>query len=496
MGRTVSDKPLTPLEKMMALFPDAPLPAPTKKMLPAVVDAPPPPPPTPKTTPRTEVIEVLPKATPPAAPDPDAPWRAELLWKTDHRGQATTLQPILANVITILDKDERWTGVIALNEFSQILEFVMSPPYADMDDAIWASESRPVCDEDFAYTVKWISKHFNIHVTTGLVAEAMRAVGKRHRHHPVREYLTGLRWDGIERLSTWLEDYVGATAISGDENYTRAIGRAWMISAVARVMQPGCKADQVLILEGKQGILKSTVFKTLAGDWFTDQIGDLSNKDAALQAQGVWIVELAELDAMSRHEVGRVKAFLSISFDRIRPPYGRSVMQYDRQCVFAGTVNHTDYLRDETGNRRFWPVRCGERIDIDRLAADRDQLWAEAVAAYRARERWWLTDERVARAEQEDRMQVDAWEEPIAAYLASVILRAGGALMRDRPSVGIQDVFATLQIPIERQGLAETRRAVAVLKRLGWLRRQVRNAQGVRTWRYMAPEEAVRGSEV
>lgn len=463
----MSDDAQNPLDKMMALFPGLPeenIPAPLK----------------------VEFLDE--KLVPDEVTNPAAPWRQGLLWKTDHRGQATKLEPILHNVSLILEMDERWSGRIALNEFSQIVEFVMTPPYADENDQIWTEMSRPVCDEDFTYTVNWISRYFGIHVSTNLVAEAMKAVAKKNRYHPVREYLRGLEWDGVERLSTWLEDYCGAYSTSGNPDYIRKVGRAWMISAVARVMQPGCKADHVLILEGKQGIFKSTVFKTLAGDWFTDQIGDLSNKDAALQAAGVWIVELAELDAMSRHEVGRVKAFLSISFDRIRPPYGHTVMRYDRQCVFAGTVNHTDYLRDETGNRRFWPVRCADsRIEIDRLVADRDQLWAEAVAAYKAKEKWWLTDEKPARVEQEDRMQVDVWEEPIARFLEGVVRRSG-PLLRERAYTVVADVLAALQIPVERQGQSESRRAVAILKRLGWHRRQVRNATGVREWRYMAPE--------
>lgn len=435
----------------------------------------------------TEIIEPE-----PAAPKSLAPvigWRQKLLYKTDSRGAATKLEAINHNVGLILEKDERWEGVLALNEFSQVMEFVRTPPWAESNDAIWTEMSRPVCDEDFTYTVHWISKHYGIHVRPEMVANEMKGVAKKNRYHPVRDYLTKLEWDGVERLSTWLEDYCGAFSTSGNPDYIRKVGRAWMISAVARVMRPGCKADHVLILEGKQGIFKSTVFKTLAGDWFTDQIGDLSNKDAALQAAGVWIVELAELDAMSRHEVGRVKAFLSISFDRIRPPYGHTVMRYDRQCVFAGTVNHTDYLRDETGNRRFWPVRCADsRIEIDKLAADRDQLWAEAVVAYRAREKWWLDEEKIARVEQEDRMQVDVWEEPIAKFLEGVI-RRNGPLMRERAYTVIADVLAALQIPVERQGMAEARRVVAVLKRLGWLRRQVRNTNGIREWRYMAPEE-------
>jgi predicted P-loop ATPase len=135
-----------------------------------------------------------------------------------------------------------------------------------------------------------------------------------------------------------------------------------MISTVARIFEPGVKADCCLILEGEQGSGKSSALRTLAAPWFTDEIAELGSKDAALQSHGVWIIELAELDSMSRADVGRIKAFMSRSVDRFRPPYGKRLIESPRQCVFAGSVNHSDYLRDETGARRFWPVECGASI--------------------------------------------------------------------------------------------------------------------------------------
>ena len=207
-----------------------------------------------------------------------------------------------------------------------------------------------------------------------------------------------------------------------------------MISAVARVFAPGCKADCCLILEGEQGIKKSTALRALAQPWFTDEIADLGSKDAALQTRGVWVIEIAELESLSRSDVGKIKAFMSRATDRFRPPYGKRPIDSPRQCVFAGSVNHGTYLRDETGGRRFWPVACKAAvIDVDGLAACRDQLWAEATALYFDGRPWWLDSvalNREAAEEQADRYEGDPWDELILAWA------------QDRESVAIADVLS------------------------------------------------------
>src|SRR6185312_14122467 len=229
---------------------------------------------------------------------------------------------------------------------------------------------------------------------------------------PIRSYLESLRWDGIERLDSWLCTYLGVE----DTTYAWAVGARWLISAVARIYRPGVKADCCLILEGPQGTRKSTALKTLAGPYFTDELADLGSKDSALQTRGVWIIELSELDTLSRSEVGRIKAFMSRTTDRFRPPYGKRLIESPRQCVFAGTVNHSTYLRDDTGARRFWPVVCG-CIDIEQLARDRDQLWAEAKARFDQGSVWWLDTAAltaVAAQEQAHRFESDPWQELVA----------------------------------------------------------------------------------
>ena len=184
-------------------------------------------------------------------------------------------------------------------------------------------------------------------------------------------------WDGDRRVHNWLATYLGVKP----SEYAAAVGSRWLIAAVARIYPPGCKNDCCLILEGKQGTLKSTALRTLAEPWFTDDMPELGTKDSQLNLRGIWVIELSELDSMTRGEVGHVKAYLSRATDHFRPPYGHAPIDVPRECVFAGTSNKGAYLRDETGGRRFWPVQCGP-IDIPYLKQDRDQLFAEAVALY------------------------------------------------------------------------------------------------------------------
>ena len=290
--------------------------------------------------------------------------------------------------------------------------------------------------------------------------------------------------------------YLGAE----DTPLNRAFGSRWMISAVARIMQPGAKVDHMLILEGPQGAKKSSALKALAGaEWFTDELAEIGSKDAAQQMRGIWIIEIAELDAISRAEVSRIKAFLTRTTDRYRPPYERYVVEVPRQCVFAGSVNPETYLRDETGNRRFWPVRCG-RIDLDALRRDRDQLWAEAVARYRDGAIWWLDEPELiadAKTEQDQRYQADAWDARIDRWLVFERRRVNHGYgnyddWRDeeveRPSP-LTDVSVgrnprrRLGIEPARWTRADQMRVAAYLKTNDWERYQCRTG-AYREWRY------------
>jgi predicted P-loop ATPase len=208
------------------------------------------------------------------------------------------------------------------------------------------------------------------------VFEAIFTIAYQNKFNPILDYLDSLKWDGVARV----ENLFGTYFNCGSGKYIRAVSKCFMVGAVARQRRPGCKFDTMPVLQGKQGEGKSDGMKRLAGpEWFDDSdLGNLHDKDAAMKLRGIWLKEFAEIDSLTRAGANALKAFLSSATDRQRDPYGRIVETYPRRCVFFGTVNESGYLRDPTGGRRYWPLEVLAPIDLDRISADRDQLWAEA----------------------------------------------------------------------------------------------------------------------
>lgn len=374
-------------------------------------------------------------------------------WQMDV-SQAGKLMPHAANLELILLNDPRWQGVLGYCEFSYRIVFRKAPPIASAPGAF------ELQDADIARMRVWVHREYPRMVppARGELADAITTVAQANRFHPVREYLQALRWDGVPRLATWLQRVYSA---AGPEAYLGAVGTKFLIGAVARVMQPGCKMDTMMILEGDQGINKSTSLKVLFGDWFSDAPIPLGDKDSYLLLQGVWGYELAELDALNKTESTTAKAFLSQAKDRFRPPYGTTLQDYPRQTVALGTTNQDEYLKDYSGNRRYWPVMA-VGVDIDWLKAHRDQLWAEALVLFRDGATWWVDtgDEKLLfDDEQENRLQRDAWEEPIKEWLARQTVN----------EFTYADILTqALNIDVGHIQRAHQNRLAPIMKHLGW----------------------------
>lgn len=330
----------------------------------------------------------------------------------------------------------------------------------------------PISDRVLSHLRQIIVQEFGFDPGKELLDDAVRQLCFENAFDPVLDYLGDLAWDGVKRIDSWLVDYFGAP----NSDYVRAVSRILLIAAVRRARQPGCKLDTIVVLEGLQGTGKSSALLALAGhsDFFSDQ--DILAVDTRQQAElmeGVWLYEIAELEGLSRAEASKVKAFASRQVDRARAAYARHREDNPRRCVFIGTCNESQYLKDRTGNRRFLPVETTE-IDVDGLNGVRDQLWAEAAAAETDGEsialprRLW----RVAGEVQDERVEVDPWSSKLAElnrpdplsneYPLGVIIH--GNELR----VTTNSVLQFLGVDIDRQNAVNGRRLAPLMKKLGW----------------------------
>jgi virulence-associated protein E/bifunctional DNA primase/polymerase-like protein len=403
-----------------------------------------------------------------------ADWQKQLL--VTERG---VIKPLLANALLVLRNAPEWAGALGYNEFN--LCTVARKP------APWPQSTAGANWKDFddSQLAAWFQR-YGIAINSRIAAEAAQTIAQENPFHPVRNYLEPLVWDQTGRIDLWLPTYLGAQ----DSPYTRAVASRWLISAVARIFIPGCQADCVLLLEGPQGSMKSSALRALAGDeWFSDCASELGGKDSRLDLHGNWIIELGECDRIKRGDLERVKGFLTTRFDKFRPPYGRRTATFPRSCIFAATTNDESSFTDETGNRRFWPVRCGQ-IDLAALKRDRDQLWAEALAKFRSGTPWWLETKDLndaAAREQNDRYQPGVWDEVILEWCDSPRARAAGpedhvaALPFDSTTnkVTISDILLhAIGKPFDRFAQADVMQVQRCLIHDGWKRQSQSRVRG------------------
>lgn len=313
------------------------------------------------------------------------------------------IKPKLNNIHIIFKYDEKMKGLFKFNEFSKTI-------FAETRaiDSKKGAECEEITDVFISQLRVWLSINYQEFKKSD-IEDVMRMRAHWQSFHPLKEKLESFKWDGVERVDTWLIDMMGAKDIP----YVRQVGRMWLVGALARVYRPGCQMDTMLIIEGGQGDRKSTFFRMLALDFFTDRVSDLTSKDSMIDLFGNWIVEFSELSAFKGKSPEIIKSFITRQIDPIRLPFEKFTGKHPRQNVFVGTTNDNNYLHDETGNRRYWPVKT-TKIDLN---ANVEQLWAEALILFNDGVKWWPENTEVFEKEQSERMIQDETAIEIIEYM-------------------------------------------------------------------------------
>lgn len=377
--------------------------------------------------------------------------------------------PHLANCIQVLSSEEK---CFAYNELKHTPVLVSPPAWFDEKDG----DDLPTWDDHQVMRAQvWIQRHAKsgLAVSFDTTARAAEVVARHHSFHPIRDRIAGLEWNGIDKLYSWLTEYLEAP----DTDFVRKVGRCFLIGAVARIMEPGCQFDSVLVLEGPQGAYKSTAVEIMGGEWYLDGLGSEGklDRDAVIAMSGYWIIELAEIDyQLKTHHASALKAFISRRTDTYRPLYGRSAVQAPRQSVFVGTTNKDQYLIDSTGNRRFLPVPIftkGGEPNAHPLTYVMPQLWAQAYIQWKAGERYWFEGREeleMVEGEADERFIPDEIEEAMEEFC-----REGAGWRSPLTAEEVVNYLRANRPWLEHQkGLIE--RSATMLKRLGYRRDPVR----------------------
>lgn len=375
--------------------------------------------------------------------------------------------PNHANIVTILQHDPLYaTTRIWYDEFLDRVFLANSP-------------ARPWRDEDDTKLTVEMQERFGvIRASRGTVAEAVRLVARQRTQHVVRDWVNPIIWDQEPRIEMAFCDYWGAS----QDAYTLAASKNFFISLIARIMNPGCKVDTMPVFEGPQGLRKSSALAVLGGQWFGTSHHAAGGVEFLKVLRGKWLIEIAELQSFTKADVTAAKNMLSTPVDTYRPSYGQHVVDFPRQCVFAGTTNADDWGADDTGLRRFWPIRCGE-IDLLNLGRMRDQLFAEALVCYRAGATWWEMPKTTAEV-QAARQHHDAWSGIVLTWCAS---QRGVDVALEAKDI----LVGALQMRPDLIDKRAVMRVTSILRLAGWERKRERRG-GDLPWIWRKPDDVVK----
>ena len=406
----------------------------------------------------------------------DNAWRADLVMNEEGSPKAS----VTKNWALLLENHPAMNRALAYDAFRMLVVLVRRPAWERDTGEPW--EPRALRDSDYQNAVMWLETlHMAPKVTS--IKPVIFSVAEKYQFDPLTEYLEGLVWDGTPRVDEFFRRYFGVDP-ARSSNYANIVSRRFLISCVARALRPGCKVDTMPIIEGPQGLMKSSGIKAFTGEqFFSDELSEIGSKDAKLEMQGKWVFEIAEMHRMNAAETNAVKKFLSQSTDRFRPPYGTTVIEAARRCAMIGTINPDGnaYLKDSTGARRFWPVTA-TKVDIDAIRRDRDQIWAEAVTLLKAGEPWWIQagEIDVVEEQQAERTDIDVWTD--------LVLDA----IKGRTSILLSELIRQVGIPAKDAGDRHSARIGRIMRSVGWMATRDMNG-GAPVIKYVKPLEEDEG---
>jgi predicted P-loop ATPase len=401
-------------------------------------------------------------------------WHQELDLQNGPRGAPPTLRPTFKNVKLIIENEIAF-GLLKRDVFSNEDIYGAKTPWG-----FKPGRKRSGSMDDALHFKQWLIENFELEVSLNLIEETLSSIALENQFHPVKEFLEGLEWDGVPRVETAFKRYLNAKM---PEPYLTAVTRKFFLALVARIYHPGIKFDHVVVFEGKQGIGKSTFSSILVGEkWFLDGLPNLHDKDAALNLQGIWVVEMGELSTLYRSELETAKAFITRQVDKVRPPYGKRREDFARSCVFTGTTNDHEYLMDASGGRRFWSVFV-EGCDFEALKRDRLQLLAEAKFLFDfCMEPLFLSGkEKIQATEVQDSRRVedegDSMETAFLEWLETPVQERNGPGINLK-KIKMEDLFdgpwAKLKLTMS---MANRKAAGRILRKLGYEKAHFRNGK-------------------